>query len=640
MANRWTFGGQREEVFKGLKFAESWSRHGVSPPFLLKFTNMDYDVQDGANQIRGFLDVPSAGLSSPTTLLTKHQSAAGVKTTLVAEGTNLYTHDGSTATSVKSGLTSAFSNLFRHSQFAFNKLMTNGVDPILEYSGGATAYEVGNPAPDQSATTASTAPTGNVGPGVYRYKITFVNDGDIDNESNPDPDGGIDETDEVKVTVAAGGFRVNLAAIRRGSADNNCTDRRIYRTQADGTVFFLLGSIGNNTDTTFADTLADASLDLTSSPPTDNFSALTASWDIAVFFGHTFTVGIGSDQNKLYWSPQSQPDLRGSLNVKVFDSDIRMIQVFEDFLYVWEENAITRVTYDAIYSGVTGTITDTSGAVAFSFKGVTNEVGAYNFGKPVTNVPGGCVFLDENGYINSFNGWTVKRLIEDRWMAYADALPNPYVSMEFFQARNKIIFCMASATASRRRLWQYDLVHDSLGEIVIGAGSGLANVVGTGHNITADVTVEPLWIGQVNGGLAQMGGAKIYTNMGAAITSVVETGWLDFAAAEEKKLIERLILVVGSAYQQNDTADNKISYTIYLSPDDDDESQTDALTIGGSFNLLESTEPVIMFFEVPDVAGRTIRSIRVRLSHAESGRTWSFHDIIITGMEPKGSEGN
>lgn len=640
MANRWKFSGQRDEVFKGIKFADSWSRHGIKPPFLLDFTNMDYDVQSGANQIRGFSNVPSVGLSSPVTLAVKHQSAAGVKTTLVAEGTDLYTHDGTTATSVKSGLTSAFSNLFRHAQFAFNKLMTNGVDAILEYSGGATAYEVGNPAPNQSATTATEGGGGVIDQGTYYYQITFVNDSDIDNESNADPLGGIGEANEIQVVLGFGNHEVDLASIPTGSANNNCTDRRIYRTQKGGTVFFLVGSIGNNTDTTFVDNVDDADLTLTSSPPTDHLSALVAAHDIAVFFGHTFTVGIGADQNKLYWSIQSQPDLRGSLNVKVFNSDIRMIQVFEDFLYIWEENGITRCTFDAIYSGVTGTITDTSGAVAFSFKEVTNEVGGYAFGKAVTNVPGGCIFLDESGYINKFNGWTVQRMIEDRWMAYADALPNPYVSMQFFQARNKIIFCMASASVNNRKLWQYDLVHDSLGEIVMSAGSGLANVVGTGHNITANVAVEPLWLGQFDGGLAQMGGAKVYTNMGSAITSVVETGWLDFGFAEEEKQIEKLILVVGSAYQQNDTADNTITFQIYISPDDDSESQTDDLIVGGSFKLPTATDPVIVFHEVEGMAGRMVRSIRVRLTHSTSGRTWSFHDVIITGMVAKGNEGN
>lgn len=100
-------------------------------------------------------------------------------------------------------------------------------------------------------TAATAAFTGGLSVGVYRYVITFTPASLI--ETHPSA--------EVLVTIPDSTHtQVNLSAIPTGPSGT--TSRKIYRTPLNGQTGSeqLVGTIANNTTTTFTDTLPDASM--------------------------------------------------------------------------------------------------------------------------------------------------------------------------------------------------------------------------------------------------------------------------------------------------------------------------------------------------------------------------------------------
>lgn len=114
------------------------------------------------------------------------------------------------------------------------------------------------------ATLAPGAPTaalaglgaGNVNSGTHSYKITFVTAG---GETDA---GAVSNV----VTTTGGNGQVALSAIPLGSVLT--TSRKIYRTAAGGSTYKLLATLADNTTTTYADNIADASLS-TNAPSTN-----------------------------------------------------------------------------------------------------------------------------------------------------------------------------------------------------------------------------------------------------------------------------------------------------------------------------------------------------------------------------------
>jgi hypothetical protein len=121
-----------------------------------------------------------------------------------------------------------------------------------------------------TAPSAAKAAGAGLSSGVYQYLVTFLTQG---GETPAGP--------SVSVTTTGGNNQVALSAIPLapnstilpGIATNNPIGRNIYRTQVGGSIFYLLTAIGDNTTTTYTDTVADASL-YTVSPPTVNTSGV------------------------------------------------------------------------------------------------------------------------------------------------------------------------------------------------------------------------------------------------------------------------------------------------------------------------------------------------------------------------------
>lgn len=107
------------------------------------------------------------------------------------------------------------------------------------------------PAPGKlTVALASPATPGNVDNGVHRYLATFVT-------ADGETEAGI-VSDAVTVADKAVNGRVNVTGIPLGGA--LVTARKLYRTAAGGSTYLLLATIADNTTTSYADNIADASL--------------------------------------------------------------------------------------------------------------------------------------------------------------------------------------------------------------------------------------------------------------------------------------------------------------------------------------------------------------------------------------------
>jgi flagellar hook protein FlgE len=114
--------------------------------------------------------------------------------------------------------------------------------------------------PNLSSTTAATTATAGVVTGTVQYKITFA-----DNNGEESP------AATLAGTVTATNQQIDLTNVPVDTS-GNYTQRNIYRSDDGGTTYFLDGTIGDNTTTTFTDNISDATLttDPTNHPPLDS----------------------------------------------------------------------------------------------------------------------------------------------------------------------------------------------------------------------------------------------------------------------------------------------------------------------------------------------------------------------------------
>lgn len=110
----------------------------------------------------------------------------------------------------------------------------------------------------------SPATAGNVNAGAHRYRVTFVTaDGETDGgdiSSSVTTIAGVaddPETLDVDETIIAS-QQVAITDIPIGGV--GVTARKIYRTAANGSSYFLLTTIADNTTTSYIDNIADSSL--------------------------------------------------------------------------------------------------------------------------------------------------------------------------------------------------------------------------------------------------------------------------------------------------------------------------------------------------------------------------------------------
>lgn len=252
-------------------------------------------------------------------------------------GTLKYTTGDGILSSAKTGYTATAS--MEYSMYQNRVYLDNGVDNPSVYDltasyGGVTSTppqvkDMGAYPPVSAVTFAADSAGGNVPTGGHFYQVTFLYY-DLE-ESNGGPS-------SVLHTVSGGNQTVNLTAVPIGGY--GVTARNIYRDNNDGT-FLLVGTISNNTATTFTDTVSSG----TTAIPTSNNLPPIFSY-IALNLSRLFVAGVPGTPTTLYWSLPDFPDIFDPNNFIVCNpkDPITALAVYQGTLYVFNRHSLGTIT--------------------------------------------------------------------------------------------------------------------------------------------------------------------------------------------------------------------------------------------------------------------------------------------------------
>jgi len=211
-------------------------------------SNFNFDKR-GALKVRlGFTKFGNTAIGAFDVKSVGGYYEVGEDVAIIATGSTVIAKvTSSSSTNIKTGLTGD-GLIFDLHQYMNHYYMANGTDAVQVYDGSSDVWDIGYPVPTSNCTAAKDGTAGGLEAKVYKYKITYYY---ADGESNcctdvesitPDADKSVALT-AIPIT---GGARV--------------TQRRIYRTEGDGTTYKLLTTLNDNTTETYTDSVADSGL--------------------------------------------------------------------------------------------------------------------------------------------------------------------------------------------------------------------------------------------------------------------------------------------------------------------------------------------------------------------------------------------
>lgn len=183
--------------------------------------------------------------------------------------------------------------------------------------------------PGSAVTFAADTAGGSVPGGAHTYVVTFLYMGF--QESNAGDSSAVH-------TVVPADQTVNITAVPVG--DYGVTARNIYRDDNDG-VYLLIGTINDNTTTTFTDTFAAGTTPLVTTnglPPTFGLSTL--------FLSRAFVAKVPGSPSTLYWSNPGQVDSWNPSNFILCNPEdsIQALVVYQGILYVFNKYSFGSIT--------------------------------------------------------------------------------------------------------------------------------------------------------------------------------------------------------------------------------------------------------------------------------------------------------
>jgi hypothetical protein len=260
-------------------------------------------------------------------------------------GTNLYT-----GVNPSSALASGFSgNPMGIAQVEGSTWVMDTAKQIREDGSGVYNWGVAAPA---AACTPSLTGTGTLPPpdpngspaGQYEYFVTFVASG-AGAESNPGPA-------SAKITAPAGSTNyIYLTAIPT-SPDPQVTSRNIYRAGGTQGATLQVGTINDNTTTTFIDDMADVTAALEGLVMATNHDPPPpASSVVGPYFGYLIAFNSVAHPNRLWWSLPAEPSywpgalLADGQWVDVGDDGeaILAVTVHSNVLVIYKQYSIWRI---------------------------------------------------------------------------------------------------------------------------------------------------------------------------------------------------------------------------------------------------------------------------------------------------------
>ena len=153
--------------------------------------------------------------------------------------------------------------------------------------------------PGACTATLAGAGAGLVTSGAHTYKVAYVN-------AAGQTEGGT--ASNSVTTIEASNGQVNLTSIPV-SAGTECTARKIYRTTAGTSLYYLVTTISDNSTTTFTDNLADATIIAAGAMPVTDTSGTNldmGNFPIGKFAvewnDRIYTAGVTSYLDRLYYS--------------------------------------------------------------------------------------------------------------------------------------------------------------------------------------------------------------------------------------------------------------------------------------------------------------------------------------------------
>jgi hypothetical protein len=194
-----------------------------------------------------------------------------------------------------------------------------------------------------SAPSLTLAAGTNLGVGTYQYVVTFQSGLPpfSTGESLPSP--------VASITTTSGNQQVNLTNIPIGPAGTR--KRTLYRTTAGGSTFMFLANIGDNTSTTFTDSIADGSLGSQTPPSHPTFGGALVIMDA---MGTTqFTLSSdGYILNPIRWGMSLKGSNQVVLGIKPPDGNknYQLLYDANDHLAFWN-NTDSRSLLDIDSSG-------------------------------------------------------------------------------------------------------------------------------------------------------------------------------------------------------------------------------------------------------------------------------------------------
>ncbi len=194
--------------------------------------------------------------------------------------------------------------------------------------------------------------TGSDGQNRYRYKCSFVNEAGSESPiSEATPVLRWTTADITKGTNEYANRAVVAMEIPKGPTGTIA--RRMYRTANDGTDFFFLDLVANNTDDIYVDYKPDTQLGALAPNDSDSIIFPAAGGRFTATFKNTLFIDGGiSDGSRLYYSNPLQPDtFRDSAFFEVGTregGDITGFEVYYNALLVFREQAIDLVRGDPL----------------------------------------------------------------------------------------------------------------------------------------------------------------------------------------------------------------------------------------------------------------------------------------------------
>lgn len=211
--------------------------------------------------------------------------------TMVAfAGGSMYQLVGTSFTTVPSAQ-SVFTIANRVGAAQYQNYLFAGNGGVTPYKWDGSAFtRHGVYAPPTSCTVASANAAGNLtASGQYQYKFTFVNTALVESDVGP-----ITSTFIISTTSGQN----TLSVIPTAPQSWGVNARNIYRNANGGTAFKRVGTISDNSTTTFTDNIADSSLGATA--PTDN--GLPPKYNAIIYHQNRLFMNDPSNPNYVWYS--------------------------------------------------------------------------------------------------------------------------------------------------------------------------------------------------------------------------------------------------------------------------------------------------------------------------------------------------